>query len=271
MERSSTDTDAFEDPPRQRLSDDAFVLRLEAYEGPIDVLLDQARQQRVDLTQISILALADQYLAFIERARRLRLEIAADYLVMAAWLAYLKSRLLLPEKPSGEEPTGEELAAALAFQLRRLDAMREAARKLMALPQLGQAVLARGATEPLTPFRKPEFQDTIQDLMRAFAATHRRKRLSSAGLEVEPSKLYSTERALARLKSLLGGTKDWRALHDFLPHDLDEEVIARSALAATFTAALELARDGAVNLRQEATFGPLFLRAIPEGSEGGGA
>ena len=223
------ETDAFEDPPRQKLSDDAFVLRLEAYEGPIDVLLDQARQQRVDLTQISILALADQYLTFIERARRLRLEIAADYLVMAAWLAYLKSRLLLPDRPNGEEPTGEELAAALALQLRRLDAMREAARKLMALPQLGQSVMARGAPEPLTPHRRPQFQDTIQDLMRAYGATHKRKRLASAALEVEPSKLYSTERALARLKRLLGSAADWRALQDFLPDDLEEEMVARSA------------------------------------------
>lgn len=262
-------TDDFEDPPRRPASDDDFVLRLEAYEGPIDVLLDQARQQRVDLTQISILALADQYLAFIERVRRLRLELAADYLVMAAWLAYLKSRLLLPERPGAEEPSGEELAAALSLQLRRLDAMRNAGRQLMALPQLGQALFARGAPEPLSPLRRPKFETSILEVLRAFAGIHQRKRMADARLDVEPSKLYSTERALQRLRSMLGDTADWRALPEFLPDGLEEPIVARSALAATFSAALELTRDGAASLRQEMPFAPLYLRARAAAGEGG--
>ncbi|MEO1225828.1 MAG: ScpA family protein, partial [Pseudomonadota bacterium] len=156
--------DDFEDPPPERTVD-AFILRLDAYEGPIDLLLDQAREQKVDLSQISILALAEQYLAFVERAQALRLELAADYLVMAAWLAYLKSRLLLPADESEDEPTGAELAAALQFQLQRLEAMRDVAARLMARDQKGRDFFVRGIPEDVTRIRRVHYTATLLDLM----------------------------------------------------------------------------------------------------------
>src|SRR5690606_1927086 len=170
-----------------------LILRLEAYEGPIDLLLEQAREQKVDLTQISILALAEQYLAFVEQARRLRLELAADYLVMAAWLAYLKSRLLLPSREDEEEPSGEELAAALTFQLRRLEAVREAGERLMARPRLGIDIHARGMTEPLTVTTPGVPDMTLYDLLHAYADLRRRQAGEGSGLQIEASRLYSTD------------------------------------------------------------------------------
>ena len=244
----------------EALSDDAFVLRLDVYEGPIDVLLDQARSQKVDLTQVSILQLADQYLAFIERARRLRLELAADYLVMAAWLAYLKSRLLLPVPSDDAEPTGAELAAALAFQLRRLESMRDAGIRLMARPRLGIDVHVRGAPEPLQTVRRPVYSASLYDLLRAYADQTRRKQVAETTLRVEPSRLYSTDDALARLRRLLGHAPDWLPLVALLPEVSGQPLVRRSALAATFAASLELARDGVLEIRQELTYGPILLR-----------
>ncbi len=257
--------DAFEDPPPEpsgARSDEEFVLRLAAYEGPIDVLLDQARGQKVDLTQISILDLADQYLAFVERARRLRLELAADYLVMAAWLAYLKSRLLLPAPPEYDEPSGEVLAEALAFQLRRLEAMRAVAQRLMARPRLGIDRFARGATpEAAEPGPPGAFTATLYDLLKAYAE-HRRRTDPAGGLHIEASQLMSMDEALRRLAELLGGRPGWSSLISFLPTGLTDPLVARSALAATFAASLELARAGAIELRQESTFGPVYLRRL---------
>lgn len=256
--------DGFESDPRPalELDDQAFVLRLEAYEGPIDVLLDQARDQKVDLSQISILALAEQYLGFIERAKALRLELAADYLVMAAWLAYLKSRLLLPEKAAepGEEPTGEDLAAALQFQLRRLEAMRTAGEALNALPRLGRDLHLRGEPEPDLVVVKPVYRLRLYDLLRAYA-DHRRRSEGEARLEIETSRLYSMDRALARLTTMLGEIPHWTVLSTFLPAESTDPLVTRSQIAATFAASLELARDGVIELRQEHPFGPLFVRS----------
>ncbi len=258
-------TDEFEDsgPPRDPgavIDDEAFVLRLESYEGPIDVLLAQAREQKVDLTQMSILALADQYLSFIERARRLRLELAADYLVMAAWLAYLKSRLLLPEQKKNDEPTGEEMAEALAFQLRRLEAMRTAATKLMARPRLGVDRFARGQPEPaMAVVRAPVWQATLYDVLKAYA-DHKRRQQTGTGLHIEASRLMSMDDALQRLGRMLGAVPGWATLAQFLPDDIADPLVARSAVAATFAAVLELTRAGRIELRQDAPFAPLYLR-----------
>jgi segregation and condensation protein A len=259
-DRSDASPDTFEDPVPPRQTDQDFVLRLESYEGPIDVLLEQAREQKVDLTQISILQLADQYLTFVERARRLRLELAADYLVMAAWLAYLKSRLLLPQPDAaGDEPTGEELAAALAFQLRRLEAMREAGRKLTTRPQLGIDMFPRGAPEPLGTQRTPVYQVSLYDLLKVYAE-NRRKVLGAPSLRVEASELFSMDVILKRLSAMLGGTKDWADLLSFLPQGLGDPLTLRSAIAATLAASLELAKAGKAELHQDGTFRPIYVR-----------
>lgn len=239
-----------------------LVLDLDGYEGPIDMLLTLAREQKVDLTRISILELADQYLAYIARARRLRLEIAADYLVMAAWLAYLKSRLLLPE-PAGEgEPTGAELAAALAFQLQRLQAMQEAGARLMARPQLGRDVFVRGAPEPVEIVTSPVFALSLYELLGAYGAIAGRQQRGI--LQIVPAELYSMDDALHRLRSMIGHTPDWQALSSFLPDDLRGPLWRRSVVAATFAASLELVRSGQAQLRQDGLFGPIFLRANPD-------
>jgi segregation and condensation protein A len=257
-----SDPSIFEEENRARAPEGAeLVVDLEGYEGPIDVLLTLAREQKVDLTKISILALADQYLAFIAAARRLRIEIAADYLVMAAWLAYLKSRLLLPEPPSPEEPTGEELAALLTHQLRRLEAMREAGARLMALPRLDRDVFARGAPEGLPRRLLPRYEATLLELLRAYGDQRQRK--ESAVLHIVPAELYSMDDALERLGRMLGRMPEWRSLVSFLPVGLRHGLIERSALAATFAASLELARSGRLELRQDRAFGPILLRSLP--------
>ena len=235
-----------------------LVLDLEGFEGPLDVLLDLARDQKVDLTRISILQLADQYLAFIASATDLRLELAADYLVMAAWLAYLKSRLLLPQSGSDEEPSGPEMAAALRFQLRRLEALRAAIVRLMARPRLGQDVFPRGETEEIGLFPTPVYDVSLYDLLKAYA-DHKR-RTGRHTLRIEPMQLYSVEDALRRLTAWLGSTPDWRTLSSFLPTRLKEGMDPRSVLAATLAASLELARSGKIALRQDAPFGPIFIR-----------
>ena len=250
----------FEEDSRERIIDpeDALLLDLDGYEGPIDILLTLARDQKVDLRRISILALADQYLAFIARARQLRLEIAADYLVMAAWLAYLKSRLLLPEPETEGEPTGAELAAALAFQLQRLQAMKEAGAKLMALPQLGRDFLPRGEPERFRTITRSVYSDTLYDLLKAYG-THSGRRHEGA-LHILPTDLYSMDDALKRLGGLIGKTMDWTVLASFLPPGLGSGLVRRSALAATFAASLEMARSGRLKLRQDRTFGPIYVR-----------
>ncbi|MES1152698.1 MAG: ScpA family protein, partial [Dongia sp.] len=206
----------------------------------------------------AILELADQYLAFIARARRLRLEIAADYLVMAAWLAYLKSRLLLPEPPADGEPSGADLAAALAFQLQRLEAMQEAGKKLMALPQFGRDFFARGAPEPVKIIDIPVWDVTLFALLKAYGTHPGRRR--EGMLRIAPLNLFSMDDALKRIGDMLGHTLDWTVLRSFLPEGMDTPLQRRAALAATFAATLELARDGRIELRQESVFGQIYLR-----------
>jgi segregation and condensation protein A len=256
-----TENEAFELPQAPPPSVE-LVVDLEGYEGPIDMLLTLAREQKVDLTKISILALADQYLVYISAARRLRLEIAADYLVMAAWLAYLKSRLLLPEPAPADEPSGAELAAALTHQLQRLEAMQQAGARLMARPQLGRDVFARGAPEGLPRVLRPIYDATLYDLLKAYGDQRQRK--ENAVLHIEPPELFSMDDALQRLSRLLGRMPEWRTLMSFLPPGLRGGMVERSAVAATFAASLELVRAGKLQLRQDSAFGPIYLRSLPE-------
>lgn len=248
-----------EAPTRQ---DKALILDLEGYEGPLDVLLSLARDQKVDLTQISILKLADQYLAFVQEAQDLQLELAADYLVMAAWLAYLKSRLLLPQTESEDEPSGAEMAAALAFQLRRLESMRDVGQKLFARPQLGQDLFQRGAPEPVSVRVNPVYELSLYDILEAYARQSGRGQ--KAPLTIAALDLYSVEEAIKRLESLLGRVPDWQTLSTFLPDQLKPGLGARSAVAATFAASLELVREGRVQLKQDETFGPIYVRGKQE-------
>ncbi len=253
-----TTEDGFEAVAPDAQRGEQFVLDLEGYEGPLDALLGLAREQKVDLTQISILQLADQFLEFISRARALRLEVAADYLVMAAWLAYLKSRLLLPQTEEGEEPSGAEMAAALAFQLRRLEAMREAGTRLFARPQLGREVFARGAPEAIDLVRRNVYEVSLYDILKAYGEQQRRPK--SGPLTIEPLDLYSVDEAIRRLGKLLGEMPDWQALASFLPEELLSDIGRRSAVAATLAASLELVREGKATLRQDRVFGPIYVR-----------
>ena len=237
----------------------ALVLDLDGYEGPIDLLLALAREQKVDLTKISILALADQYLAFIEHQSRLRLEIAADYLVMAAWLAYLKSRLLLPEPAADEGPSGEELAAALGHRLQVLAAMQRAGASLLGLPQLGRDVFLRGQPEGLPRIDRPVYELSLYELLSAYSEGQRR--LHTRVLTIEPPSFHSLDEALQHLAQFVGQVPEWRELSAFLPAELRGVVFRRSALASTFAATLELTRAGRVELRQDRPFGPLYLRS----------
>jgi len=243
---------------------DQLMLVLDGFEGPLDMLLALGREQKLDLTHISILELADQYLAFVAEARELRLELAADYLVMAAWLAYLKSRLLLPAQED-EEPSGEDMAAALAFQLQRLEAMKEAAVALFARPRLDHDVFARGAPEDIDIRRRSVYEVTLYDLLRAYGA--HRKRQEGGVLHIAPIRLYSIEDAVRRLSDLLGRMPDWATLASFLPGEAGGPLLTRSATAAHFAATLELAKAGRVELRQDGAFAPLYVRSSRRGPD----
>ncbi len=257
-----TETEPFEMARPEPVPSAELVVDLEGYEGPIDVLLTLARDQKVDITKISILKLADQYLAFITAARRLSLEIAADYLVMAAWLAYLKSRLLLPQPPEAEEPSGEEMAAALAHQLLRLEAMQKAGQGLFARDLLGRDVFARGAPEGLPRVLVPVYEATLYDLLKAYGEERARK--ESGILHIKAPELYAMDDALQRFERLLGRMPDWRTLSSFLPRGIASGLVQRSAVASTFAAALELVRSGKLQLRQDKLFGPIYLRSPPQ-------
>jgi segregation and condensation protein A len=240
---------------------DQLVLDLDGYEGPIDMLLSLAREQKVDLAKISILALADQYLAFIAERRRLRLEIAADYLVMAAWLAYLKSRLLLPEPPQDDEPSAEQLAEALAQRLQLLEAMQEAGLRLMSRPRLGRDVFLRGMPEGVAVVRRPVYEVSLYDLLRAYGEGRQRGRAQI--LTIEPPTLFSMDDALKRFERFLGRVPEWRELTSFFLEEGTGEMFRRSLLASTLAASLELVRTGRAELRQDRTFGPIYLRSAP--------
>lgn len=256
-----------EQPDYEAAIEDNLVLDLDGFEGPIDVLLTLARTHKVDITKISILGLAEQYLAFIQRAHALQLEIAADYLVMAAWLAYLKSRLLLPSTDDEDEPSGVELAARLAFQLQRLEAMRKAAGEIMERPRLGQDFYARGEPEPLVVDTTKEFNATLYDLLTVYAVI--RERQGASTLQISPARLYSMDDALERLGKLLGHVPDWTTLSKFLPDNVDDELMMRSAIASTFAASLELTRQGKLQLNQSQTFAPIYMRARRYGTADG--
>jgi segregation and condensation protein A len=239
-------------------SDPAFVVDVAGFEGPLDLLLELARQQTVDLAGISILTLAEQYLAFIEGARRIRLELAADYLVMAAWLAYLKSRLLLPEPTKADEPAAGDLAAALALRLRRLEAMREASKRLLAGELLGRDVFERGDPEPLAAPGERPFADNLFDLLRAY--TQRREHQAMARVTVTKRFVWSLVEARQALTAMLGQIQDWGVLDEFLEHYVVEPRMRPTIRASALAAALEMARDGSLALYQDRAFGPIHVR-----------
>ncbi len=249
-----------ENAPRET-ADRQFLLDLDGFDGPIDLLLQLARDEKIDLVRLSIARLAEQYIAFVERAQHLRFELAADYLVMAAWLAYLKSRLLVPQAEDSDEPTAEELAEALALQLRRLEAVQLAARELALRPRLGSSVLPRGMIEPFAPSgasAPPEF--TLFQLLDAYA-TCRRKADRPEHYEIPPLNLDSVEIALDRLSVIIGSLPDWTVLTRFLPGRAATPLRSRAEIAATFGASLELVKQGVLDLRQDSAFGTIYVRS----------
>ncbi|MCB1380326.1 MAG: segregation/condensation protein A [Alphaproteobacteria bacterium] len=245
----------------QQVADEreSLIVDVGGFEGPLDLLLELARHHKIDLKQISILALAEQYLGFIEKARKLQLELAADYLVMAAWLAYLKSRLLIPAPAGSEETEPEDLAARLAFRLQRLQAMREASAKLMSRNLLGRDVFARGAPEPLVVETVREYGDGLIDLLKAYAE-RRQKRMTRQTYTIRKLPTWSIKEARGALERMVGRIDGWATLDNWLAEYLVDPRMRRSVTASSFTATLELAREGVLDLRQEAPFRPIYLR-----------
>jgi segregation and condensation protein A len=238
---------------------DQLIIDLDGFEGPLDLLLELARNHKIDLHRISILALADQYIAFIERAQKVRLELAADYLVMAAWLTYLKSRLLIPQAPKDGDTEPLDMAQRLAFRLQRLQAMREAAGKLMNGPQLGRDVFERGAPEPLVIETQKEYGDTLLDLLKAYAERRQRKMVHQT-YTIKKQATWSIKEARETLERLLGAMDDWGTFDRYLEKYIATPETRRSVRASSFTASLELAREGVLELRQDEAFEPIFLR-----------
>jgi segregation and condensation protein A len=246
-------------PPAERMAAEALIVDVDGFEGPLDLLLMLSRTQKVDLRRISILQLANQYLGFVEQARALRIELAADYLVMAAWLAFLKSRLLLPPDPGEDGPSAEDLAAHLAFQLERLQAMREVAARLMARDQLGRDFFARGLPEDVTRHRKVTYAASLLDLMRAYARIRTKDEFRP--FVMDRNHVFTMEQALDRMRGLIGYAGDWADLNSFLPDGWDGNPMRRrSSTAAHFAAILELAKRGQVEVRQGETFSPIQIR-----------
>jgi segregation and condensation protein A len=237
-----------------------FTVDLDGYEGPLDLLLDLARRQKVDLARISILALAEQYLAFVEAARKHRLELAADYLVMAAWLAFLKSRLLLPAQPQADGVDAPELAEALAKRLRTLEAIRKAAALLMDRARLGRDIFARGEPEAIHVSRRVSFEANLYDLLAAYA--RQAQRHARGRVRFKAREVWSLAHARESLSRLLGRHSDWAGFDDILIQACPDPRMLRSARASSFSASLELAREGRIELRQEKTFAPIYLRSL---------
>ncbi len=238
----------------------AFTVDLDGFEGPLDLLLELARRQKVDLARISVLALAEQYLAFVEAARKLRLELAADYLVMAAWLAYLKSRLLLPATGKAENGEAADLADALALRLRRLEQIRRAAAALLARPQLGRDVFARGAPEPIARTSAIVYEATLYDLLSAYA--RQTQKHARGKIRFKPRVVWSLAEARDALIRMIGEIGDWTDLNSWLIAYGVEPKFRRTARASSFSASLEMAREGRIELRQDAAFAPLWLRPV---------
>ncbi|ANI78565.1 MULTISPECIES: segregation and condensation protein A [Sphingobium] len=247
--------DLFTPPPTPR--PDMLTVSFESWEGPLDLLLALARSQKVDLREISILALVEQYLTYIEGARKLKLELAADYLVMAAWLAYLKSSLLLP-KQAQPDPSPEELALRLQLRLQRLHAMREAGARLMARDRVGRDVFVRPRPEGLRLVRKAKWAASLYDLIQSYGQVRARTQPAVHMVAVRP--VMTLDEAIQRVGALVGSAIDWTTLESFLP-DGQDGPMAKSALASSFVAALELARQGRLEIQQEGIFQPIYLRA----------
>jgi segregation and condensation protein A len=253
----------FEAELAERGSDEpALLIDVEGFEGPLDLLLALARQQKVDLAKISILALAEQYLVFIEEARKLRLELAADYLVMAAWLAYLKSRLLLPETMAPDGPSAEDMANALAWRLKRLEAFREVSGHLMARPQLQRDVFQRGDPEPIADIKHPQWTATLYDLLSAYA--QQRQQSALAHVRFKPRNVWALQEAREILQRLIGQAGDWGRLDGFLMEYLVEPSMRATVMASSLAATLELVREGAVEVHQQSAFAPIYLRKRDE-------
>ncbi len=243
----------------ERRAAEALIVDVEGFEGPLDLLLTLSRSQKVDLRRISVLQLAEQYLRFVEEAKALRIELAADYLVMAAWLAFLKSRLLLPPDPAEDGPSAEDLAAHLAFQLERLSAMREAAARLMARDQKGRDFFVRGAPDATGTLRRVRHTASLLDLMQAYARIRTRDEFRP--FVMDRHDVYTMDTALERLRGLIGYAGEWTELASYLPEGWTADPVRRrSATAATFAATLELAKRGLIELRQSGTFAPISLR-----------
>jgi segregation and condensation protein A len=250
FEMELKDGDAIDEP--------ALVVDVEGFEGPLDILLMLARQQKVDLAKISILALADQYLTFIEEARKLRLELAADYLVMAAWLAYLKSRLLLPDSHAPEGQTAEDMANALALRLKRLEAIREVAERLFGRPLLDRDIFRRGQPEPIAHVKRPEWTATLYDLLSAYASQRQKQAL--AHLHFAKRAVWSLAEARDVLERLIGQSSDWSRLDRYLIAYVVDPALAATVFASSFASALELVREGHAEIHQHEAFSPIYMR-----------
>ncbi|MBB3977823.1 segregation and condensation protein A [Rhizobium azooxidifex] len=256
----------WQDDRDRGLHEEGLVVDIAGFEGPLDLLLHLARTQKVDLSRLSVLALVEQYLAFIERARQIRIELAADYLVMAAWLAYLKSRLLIPQQPKDDGPSGEEMAATLAFRLKRLEAMRDAATRLVNRNRLGRDFFARGAPEHIPIQRRSAFDASLYDLLNAYASLRQRHAITQ--VTIEKRTVWSLADAREILHRLMGEVEDWTALDHFLLRYLTEPSERRTAMASAFAATLEMVREGQLEIRQDGVFQPIFLRRGAQAQRG---
>jgi segregation and condensation protein A len=241
------------------INEDELIVDVGGFEGPLDLLLELARQHKIDLAQVSILTLVDQYLAFIDRAQKMRLDVAADYLVMAAWLAYLKSRLLIPAPPSSNEAEPQDMAARLAFRLQRLQSMRDAGAKILERAQLGRDVFARGAPQPLVIDVHREYGDNLIDLLKAYADRRQRKVVRQT-YTVKRQLTWSIKEAREMLERLVGTMDEWGTFDMWLERYLATKETRRSVRASSFTASLELARDGRIEMRQDEAFKPIYIR-----------
>ncbi|WP_024847778.1 MULTISPECIES: ScpA family protein [unclassified Aminobacter] len=240
------------------VSEPSLVVDVDGFEGPLDLLLALARTQKVDLSRISVLALVEQYIAFIEQARRMRLELAADYLVMAAWLAYLKSKLLIPKLPGDQGESGEEMAAVLQFRLKRLEAMRDAAARLVNRNRLGRDVFARGMPETVIVEKHNEYTATLYDLLTAYAAQRQRQAVST--VQIAKRGVWSLKQAREVLTRLVGDVQDWTALDHFLIRWMTTPEQRVTAIASSFAASLEMVREGLLEVRQDSAFAPIYMR-----------
>ncbi len=257
-------TDAWDQPTERisvadRLAAEALIVDVDGFEGPLDLLLTLSRSQKVDLRRVSVLQLAEQYLVFVNKAKDLRIELAADYLVMAAWLAFLKSRLLLPPEPGDDGPSAQDMALHLAFQLERLAAMRDVAARLMARDQLGRDFFARGLPEDVTRLRRVTYSATLIDLMRAYARVRTKDEFRP--FVMDRHHIFTMEQALERMRGLISFAGDWTDLESWLPEGWDSlPMRRRSATASHFAAMLELTKQGQLQIRQDDSFAPIQVR-----------